>query len=397
VETSASVVTYRAQYVFSGIGPPLANGVIAVADGRIVSVGPYTRGERAIDLGDVALLPGLINAHTHLEFSDLAAPLGRPGMAFPDWVRLLIETRRRPGPDPETAAKNVAEGIAESLRHGVAAVAEIAQPQWSPDPFETCPLDTTAFLEMICLAPEGFDARLAAAQRHLQAPAPRAIRRGLSPHAPYSVHPDLFDRLVSLAERQAAPMQFHLAESREELELLASGGGPFRDLLMELGLWQPAAFRSPRRPLDYLRRLAAGKVRALAIHCNYLDDEEIALLAAHSPRLVAVYCPRTHAFFGHPRHPLPRLLAAGASVAVGTDSRASNPDLSVLEELRFVARHFPEIDPQTVLELGTIRAARALGIAGNLGSLEPSKLARWAAVPLPQRASSDPYELLYGR
>lgn len=389
-------VAYRARYVFTGAGPPLIDGVLTIADGRIASVGPYASGERVVDLGDVALLPGLINAHTHLEFSDLEAPLGRPGTEFTDWVRLLIEARRRPGPDAATAAGNVARGIAECLHHGVAAVGEIAQPQWSPEPFETSQLDATAYFEAIGLAADRFDARLADARRHLQAPTSSSVRRGLSPHAPYSVHPDLFDQLVSLAEQARAPVQMHLAESQEELELLAGGGGPFRDLLEELGLWQAAAFQSPRRPLDYLRRLATGGVRALAIHCNYLDDEEIAFLAAHAARLTVVYCPRTHAFFGHPRHPLPRLLATGASVAVGTDSRASNPDLSMLEELRFVARHFPEIAPQTVLESGTIRAAQALGISDRLGSFEPSKLARWIVVPLPQHRSNDPYELLFG-
>lgn len=385
---------YRARYIFPCAGPPLADGVLTIADGRIVSVGPYAAGEPVVDLGDVALLPGLINAHTHLEFSDLDAPLGTPGMAFTDWVRLLIATRRRPGPDVTTAAKNVALGVAECVRHGVVALGETAQPQWSLEPFAKSPLDTTAFFETICLSPDRFDARLADARRHVQATT-GSVRRGLSPHAPYSVHPDLFDQLVSLAEQAGAPVQLHLAESREELELLAGGGGPFRDLLMELGLWQPAAFQSPRRPLDYLRRLAAGGGRALAIHGNYLDDEEIALLAEHADRLTVVYCPRTHAFFGHPRHPLPRLLAAGASVAVGTDSRASNPDLSVLEELRFVARHFPEIAPQTVLDLGTIRAARALGVSDALGSLEPSKAACWSAVELPTHGSHDPYELIF--
>jgi cytosine/adenosine deaminase-related metal-dependent hydrolase len=107
-----------------------------------------------------------------------------------------------------------------------------------------------------------------------------------------------------------------------------------------------------------------------------------------------VYCPRTHAYFGHARHPLPRLLAAGANVAVGTDSRASNPDLSILEEMRYIARHFPEIPPATVLELGTLRGARALGL-DDVGCIEPGKTANLAIVALPQREVGDPHELLF--
>jgi cytosine/adenosine deaminase-related metal-dependent hydrolase len=209
------------------------------------------------------------------------------------------------------------------------------------------------------------------------------------------VHPELFAGLVSLAAAAGAPIAFHLAESPEELQLLAAGGGPFRDLLESLGPWSPTAIPLGTRPMDYLRRLADARVRALVIHGNYLDPEEIALLAHARERMSVVYCPRTHAYFGHARHPLPRLLEAGAKVAVGTDSRASNPDLSVLEELRLVAREFPELPPETVLALGTLRGAEALGQADRIGSLVPGKFADLAIVALPDRDARDPHELLF--
>ncbi|HJT34382.1 MAG TPA: amidohydrolase family protein, partial [Pirellulales bacterium] len=220
-------------------------------------------------------------------------------------------------------------------------------------------------------------------------------RAGLSPHAPYTVHPGLFNRLVALAAESSAPLAFHLAESSEEIELLATGQGLFHDVLAELGFWDPTAIPRGTRPLDYLRRLAASGVRALVIHGNYLADDEIDLLAAHADRMTVIYCPRTHAYFGHPRHPLPKLLAAGARVAVGTDSRASNPDLNLWEELRFVARTFAELPPETVLRLGTIDAAHALGLGDECGSLEVGKRADLAIVPLEGRTSCEPHELLF--
>jgi cytosine/adenosine deaminase-related metal-dependent hydrolase len=207
------------------------------------------------------------------------------------------------------------------------------------------------------------------------------------------VHPDLLAGAVALSAAAQAPLAFHLAESREEMELLHSGGGPLRELLEGLGAWQPGAIRPGTRPLEYLRVLARAD-RALVIHGNYLDDAEIELLAGHAGRMSVVYCPWTHAWFDHPPYPLEKLLAAGAAVALGTDSRASSPDLSLLAEMRLAAARHPAVAAEVVLQLGTLRAAAALGRQAEMGSLEPGKLANLAVVALPQREAADPYELL---
>ncbi len=176
---------------------------------------------------------------------------------------------------------------------------------------------------------------------------------------------------------------------------MTSGNGPFRDMLQRLGLWDPAMIPRGTRPLDYLRRMAADQGQALIIHGNYLVDDEIEFMARHRRTMSVVYCPRTHAYFGHARHPLPRLLASGANVALGTDSRASNPDLNLLEEMRCVRRQFDELSSATVLELGTLRGAEALGQASSFGSLETGKFANLAVVPLPDHDAADPHELLW--
>jgi cytosine/adenosine deaminase-related metal-dependent hydrolase len=129
------------------------------------------------------------------------------------------------------------------------------------------------------------------------------------------------------------------------------------------------------------------------VHGNYLDDEEIEFLARQQ-RMAVVYCPRTHAWFDHARYPLEKLLAADAIVALGTDSRASSPDLSLLAEMRHVARTFPTLDRATILELGTLGGARALGLDSKIGTLEPGKRANLAAIALPDAAAADPHELL---
>jgi cytosine/adenosine deaminase-related metal-dependent hydrolase len=184
----------------------------------------------------------------------------------------------------------------------------------------------------------------------------------------------------------------HLAESPDELELLRAGTGPLRDLLAEFGAWDPAAIARPARVLDYLKILAQS-ARALVIHGTYLDEEEISFLAAHAARMSVVYCPRTHERFKMAPYPLEKLLAAGVPVALGTDSRASNPDLNLFEEMRFVAAHYP-LDPQRLLRMATQDGAKALGLGEHYGSLVPGSAADLTIVRLPQ-IEADPFELLF--
>ncbi|MBC8112862.1 MAG: amidohydrolase family protein, partial [Candidatus Saccharimonas sp.] len=181
---------------------------------------------------------------------------------------------------------------------------------------------------------------------------------GLSPHAPYSVHPELFRGAVELARQSGRPLAIHLAETEAELELLADGTGEFRELLEEFGLWREGLFGGGKRPMQYLETLAESPA-PLIVHGNYLDDAELRFLAAR-PHMTLVYCPRTHAAFGHREHPWRRLREWGGSVAIGTDSRASNPDLSVFAELQFLAERHPDVSHLELLELATTNGRRAL-------------------------------------
>lgn len=402
----------RARYVFPVAGPPIAGGCVTVAGERIVEVGRTSSAANVRDLGNVAILPGLVNAHTHLEFSDFAAPLGSPGMGFAHWISQVTASRGRsthvaaennnpPLPSGEGRGESapkqspVARGLQESLATGTTSIGEIAVAGWSAEPFDQAPIDAIIFRELICLSPERIPAALAIAKEHLEARPTAKQKAGLSPHAPYTVHPELFARAIDLAVEHSAPVAFHLAESRDELELLRSGSGPFYDYLSSRGFWVPGAIPLGTRPMDYLRHLARGP-RSLVVHGNLLDDEEQAFVAQHRDRLSVIYCPRTHAFFGHPRHSLKQLLALGAHVALGTDSRASNPDLSLLEEMRFVARAYPELSGGDVLRLGTLNGAEALGIEQSAGSLTAGKYANLAVIPLPEHEPGDPHELLFG-
>ncbi len=388
VAQDASSRSLRARWVFPVTGPPIRGAAVTISQGRIVAVGSPPPDVPIEDLGHVAIMPGMVNAHTHLEFSDLAAPIGRPGMGLVEWLGRVVRHRANA---PVLGRWCVEQGLRESIRHGVTTVGEIAQPSGSHDAYLASPCDGTIFLELIAPRVERVEAALEMAEKHVNKIG--NWQPGLSPHAPYTVHPELLDRVVALSAEREIPLAMHLAESREEIELLRDGRGPFRELLESRGVWDPTARPPGARPLDELRVLSRAH-RALVVHGNYLDDEEIEFLARQRPRMAVVYCPRTHAWFGHARYPLEKLMAAGAIVALGTDSRASSPDLSLLAEMRHVARAFPALDRATILELGTLGGARALGFDSQIGTLEPGKRANLAVVALPEDAAADPHELL---
>jgi len=206
------------------------------------------------------------------------------------------------------------------------------------------------------------------------------------------VHPTLLKGLVDLAIESGAPVAMHLAATRSELELLARGGGEFAEFLKRLAVWNPDVFRERRSILDYLKELARSP-RGLVVHGNYLSDADIEFLA-RNPQLSVVYCPRTHAYFGHEPHPWRTLLERNINVALGTDSRASNPDLSVWDELQFLRRCEPDVPGQTLLDLATIRGARALGLEAHCGTITPGRSADLAIIDLPAVPSADPYDTL---
>ena len=396
--------SYRARWVFPVDAEPIENGTVEIDAGQIAAV-HAARDPQAVDLGNAAVIPALVNSHTHLEFSDLAEPI-HPPQPFTDWIRALVAHRRS---RPANPAEAISLGLDESRQNGTMLLGEIAggghgegatrrhgdmredrRVAASPRP------RVVLFRELLGLRPDQAAGQLAIAREHLEAGDDGSgliVTRGISPHAPYSVHPDLFGSLVDLAAERHAPLAIHLAETRAELELLEHGTGEFAEMLQDFGVWQADAIPRSTRPLDYLQPLAKLE-RALIVHGNYLSSDEIEFIAQH-PNLAVVYCPRTHAYFGHAEHPWQELLSGGVTVALGTDSRASNPDLSLWKELLFLRARHPQVNPRTLLELGTIAGARALGFDHQTGTLTPGKPANLAVVSLPAEDNTDPFALLF--
>ncbi len=386
-------VCLQAEWVIPVGSPALYRGVVTIVDGLIAHVGK--RPEHPVcDLGGVALLPGLVNAHTHLEFSDLVQPLGEPRMPFPEWIRRAIQYRLDRGDDQQVATQHhhssVGSGLDQSEAAGTTAIGEIASAGWPNRLFADSQLSATIFLELLGLSHRRIGPLRELAEAHIrQLRVPGSDwRAGLSPHAPYTVHPQLLEVVCELSRTEQFPVAMHLAETFDEIELLGSACGRLVNLLTELDAWDPTVIPRGITILNYLEQLAHAH-RALVIHGNYLTTRDIEFLAQHRDRMVVVYCPRTADYFGHSDHPLSKLLSAGAHVALGTDSRASNPNLNVFEEMQFVAQSDATIAPQRIIELATIQGARALGVEHEIGSLATGKYADMTIISLPDPSRKD--------
>ncbi|MFO0868018.1 MAG: amidohydrolase family protein [Pirellulales bacterium] len=366
----------RARWLWTGRGAPRENELLTIAGERIVAVGENTSGRPPRDFPDAFVCPGWINSHTHLEFGELTAPLGSPGDSFSDWLGKVVRDRRaalatRPADElAQERSRGIRAALRELTQSGVTTVGEIARPGWPAETGDGPPA-ATIFLELLGLSPERLAPLLQLAEQHLAAAASLPVesasaspaphwRAGLSPHAPYTVSLELVERVCALSRDARVPVAMHLAESWDELELLSAHSGPLVDVLRDLDAWNPASLPRGLRPVDYLQRLATAD-RALVVHGNFLSSTDWDFLAGHRDRLSVVYCPRTQARFVPTRYPLAEMLEHQVRVVLGTDSRATNPDLDFLAELRWVATAHPEVEPARLLELVTAEAAAALG------------------------------------
>ncbi len=360
--------------------PPIENGFVQVVDGLVTDLGhSSTPSDQTIDLGPVAIIPGLVNAHTHLEFSLLQQPLGEPGIPFTQWIKEVVSCRTALGKHAQSKARAIASGIVESRESGVIALGEIATlPIAAKDYGQGDQI--TVFLESLGRDAERVEATAQSAANWLRAfSSTGGLVPGISPHAPYSVHPRLMERLIQQSQHTRCPLAMHLAETPEELQLLSDQTGPFVELLVELNAWFPDSYTPGTQVLDYLKMLSRAH-RALIVHGNYLADNDIAYLADHAENMSVVFCPRTHQYFRHAPYPLLALLDAGIQVAVGTDSRASNPDLHLFEELRLIANDFPQLESDAILSMGTRAGAIALGLDNEQGTIQIGSVANFNVV-----------------
>jgi cytosine/adenosine deaminase-related metal-dependent hydrolase len=393
------VLILRSRWILPIADAPLLNGWIALDRGRVAAVGragaslPFRDDAPLVDLGEMAVMPALVNAHTHLELSWMAGRVRRHER-FTGWVREMLGLRRE-SPPPDTIAASIDAAIAQAKSFGTGLVGDISNSLATVDPLRRSDLRGVVFHELLRLraadADDVLDQGLAALER---AGSSERVPVTVAPHAPYSVSPQLFQGIRAvLARLPFLPTSVHLGESPEEVEFLATGTGPWRQLLEDLGAWDPA-WQPPRcGPVEYLDRMKLLGPRTLAVHGVQFGDDDLARLAATGTTLVT--CPRSNAYVGVGAPPVERFYRAGVRVAIGTDSLASVDDLNLFSELAALRALGPTVPAASLLASATVEGARALGFEAEFGTIEPGRRALLVAIDLPASVS-DVEEYLVG-
>ena len=381
-------------------GPPIENGAIAVSGDRIVDVGNFEEikarnAGAVIDLGEQTVLPGLINAHCHVDYTCLRGKIP-PQRSFTDWIRAINAEKAKLSPN--YYVRSINEGFAEAKKFGTTTVANLtAFPELIPQIH--APSRTWWFAELIDvrepMATQLVDGALAQMQS--------VEHWGLAPHALFTASKDLYRHCEEIARQKNALLATHLAESREEMQMFREASGPLYEFLNSIG--RPMDDCGSKTPLeDFLNLIGrdGSPNRPLSIevnhpylpwivaHLNELTESDFELLEKPKMKFHIVHCPRSHNYFEHSRFPFERLRTSGFNICLGTDSLASNDSLSLFDEMRAFQKKFPGVSPEEILQMLTVNSARALGQELALGRIRRGFKADFVAVAC--RGSKDIFE-----
>ncbi len=372
----------RAKTLVTMDGPPIENGAVAIAGDRITAVGRFEelRAEQGpiTDLGEVVLLPGLINAHCHLDFTALRGAIA-PQRSFADWI-LQINGLRRDLSDEDFLA-SIAHGFDEAAHWGTTSVANIESMPALLARLRPPPLRIWWLAELI-------DVRPRLSPEEMVADSLASFRGkdswlggfGLSPHSPYTASPRLMQLAAEAAEENDLLLTTHLAESEEEMEMFRAGRGRLFDLLQSLGRPMEDC-ATGKTPLAVMLEREAIDERWIVVHLNELAENDFDLLA-RGPRFHIAHCPRSSRYFRHRPFEMQRLREMGFNICLGTDSLASNSSLSLFAEMQLVRDTHPWLAPENIVEMATVNSARALRQEERLGKIRPGFGADLIALPM---------------
>ena len=382
----------RAGTVVTMDGAPIQDGAVAVSGNLIVDVGRFddvkTRNAgNAVDLGEQVLLPGLINAHCHLDYTCLRGKIA-PQKSFTDWILAINAEKSELSPKDYVAS--IEDGFAEAKRFGTTAVANLTAVPELISQIQT-PIRTWWFAELIDIrAPERTNELVDSAIEALK----QTPGWGLAPHALFTASKDVFRRCEEIAKQEDILLTTHLAESREEMEMFRDASGPLYKFIKSLG--RPMDDCGNETPLGlFLDLIGSGgspnRPRAIEVnrpylfwivaHLNELTEKDFELLERSNSKFHVVHCPRSHNYFGHSPFAFDRLCSLGFNVCLGTDSLASNESLSLFAEMRAFQKNFPPVSAEEIFQTVTVNPARALRQENALGQIRPGFGADLIAVP----------------
>lgn len=376
---------FRAAYGYLPGGQLLENAVLDVdpTSGLICELRPVRAGEElpgTVDLGQVLIAPGLLNAHCHLEYSALKGQIAS-GLSFTSWIKEIVRLKTAMSPDELCAQLPAA--LAELTASGVTTLADNLSLDLTASVLRAAPLRAVLLFECLDFLPENSERAFAALLDRIAKAGELAPGEcGFAPHGPHSVSPALLTRIAHEAASTNRTVSIHAAETREEVEFFLKGSGPIAQLKREFGTL-PEDWTCPHSsPIRHLAQCGALSGRTLLIHATHPQPGDIKLIAQAGSSVV--YCPGTHRFFKRGPYPFGDYLKAGINLCIGTDSLASNESLDLMRELRLARRAHPATPASSLIDTVTRFPARALGLIDR-GSLEPGKLADLSVWDWPYR------------
>ena len=408
-----NITQYKARWIYPVSMPPVENGVVTVSQGKIVLVGKEKTVKdeingKQIDLGEGVIFPALINAHTHLDLSALNGRLD-PGLGFLEWVKRLLAVRESLSNNDRLSG--IAKALKEVHQSGTIAVGDWTGSLETDDYNRTNDLVRCAFFEVIGFSEQTLTLPASlTSNSELRTPNspgfspqssivnhPSSIKCfSLGAHAPHSTSASLIKAAKTWTIGHHRPLSIHVAESIEEEEFLFTGQGPWREFLGERGKW-PGQWKAPGlTSVGYLDSLGVLDEKTVCVHLTRANNEDLQLLK--KKQVPIVLCPRSNYFISRSLPPLCEMLQLGLNPALGTDSLASNHDLSLWEEMAFVHQAFPEIAPENILQMATLNGARSIDLEEKLGSLSQGKIAALLFLPLEECSAKElPEAILYSR
>lgn len=370
-------------------GPVLRDTAILISNGRIRQIGPAKELSRAnfqtMERNNCTVLPGLINAHVHLELSNCCAG-DDPGGSFTDWILSIRDRMKVSADNPEQSLIEATQsGVQQCLRFGVTAIGDISQScHVTRMVLKDGPLSSISFGEVMGYAALQYRLPMLMERALDESHTSPYCRIGITPHAPYTVTADQYRQCLKIAQEKNLPLATHLAETLDESLFLEHQTGPFRAVYDTLESWEPTPFIPQRSPIAFAKDVGLLDYPSLLAHVNFCNDAELDLLA--KGKASVIYCPRTHRYFGHPRHRWREMLSRGINVCIGTDSCASSPNLNIVDDLRLLHEMAPHFPIERLWQTITVNAAKALRMP-DAGTIEVGKSADFAIFPV---TGSDP-------
>ena len=397
----------KADWVLPVTSPSIKDGTVltdgkaikAVGSSKELSKFPY---DEIIDCSGKIILPGFVNAHSHLELTGFRGKI-KKGLPFTDWARKVVSIRK--DITENEIATAIKDGLDELISSGVTTVGDFSQTGITAKILNERGLRGTVFLEFSGFNPEQKDEKLRQLKELLNYEIDSklithhssliTVNFGIAPHAPYSVSPELLKESHNFAQEKRLPLAIHISEMLEEIEFIKNGSGAMKDLLIDFGVWNDKWMPPQTTPVQYLQNMGILK-GAIGIHLNIVTEDDIRILKEND--VSVVYCPGSNKWFGRNwKYPLREFLNNDINVVIGTDSLLSNEKLNMFYEMRVLKENFPDLENDIILKMATVNGAKAIGFEGEAGEIAVGRKADIIGIDIEDSSFNNPIEYVINK